>query len=94
MHIGVSYNGSTPVSKTVNAGSIPVTPAISRIQSKYKIFTLFLCRFLTKMVKNSKIHTILKIAKFRLVCIINEKMYYNYNIKMNTLKWERTNSGQ
>lgn len=25
--IGVSYNGSTPVSKTVNAGSIPVTPA-------------------------------------------------------------------
>ena len=27
MHLGVSYNGSTPVSKTVNAGSIPVTPA-------------------------------------------------------------------
>ena len=92
--MGAWFNGRTAVSKTVDASSILAAPAISRIQSKYKIFTLFLSRFLTKMVKNSKIHTILKIAKFRLVCIINEKMYYNYNIKMNTLKWEQTNSGQ
>ena len=35
MHLGVSYNGSTPVSKTVNAGSIPVTPAkIAKISLK------------------------------------------------------------
>lgn len=26
-HLGVSYNGSTTVSKTANTGSIPVTPA-------------------------------------------------------------------
>ena len=26
--IGASYNGSTPVSKTVNVGSIPTAPAI------------------------------------------------------------------
>lgn len=42
-----------------------------------------------KMVKNSKIHTILKTTKFHLVCLINKKC-----IKMNTLKWEQTNSGQ
>ena len=30
-HLGVSYNGSTMVSKTTNAGSIPVTPAIDQL---------------------------------------------------------------
>ena len=29
--IGVSYKGSTPVSKTVNVGSIPTTPAILNV---------------------------------------------------------------
>ncbi len=33
MHLGVSYNGSTPVSKTVNAGSIPVTPATQNFEA-------------------------------------------------------------
>ena len=70
-HLGERLHGMEKV-----ASSSLVSSTISRIQSKYKIFTLFLCRFLTKMVKNSKIHTILKIAKFRLVCIINEKMVY------------------
>ena len=34
MHLGVSYNGSTPVSKTVNAGSIPAAPATCKIKNE------------------------------------------------------------
>ena len=34
-HLGVSYSGSTSVSKTASAGSIPATPAIFNLIVKY-----------------------------------------------------------
>ena len=41
--LGVSYNGSTAVSKTADAGSIPATPAILKTIVRYNV-ELFLSR--------------------------------------------------
>ena len=49
-HIGAWFNGRASVSKTVDAGSIPAAPAISKLERLIALFSYSNILFTTKVI--------------------------------------------